>query len=176
MESDDSLRACADRQQIHDALLRYARGVDRLDEELISSAYHPDATDHRGEQGSSGFRGADAGQTLVARLRTSCDASFHAISNILIELNGAQALVESYFEVWQSKASPSGDSSLHICGRYIDRFERRDAGWRIADRVVVTDLGHRTTPGGQREPIPATGTRSRNDPSYFDRTERMTPR
>ncbi len=36
------------RTQIHDALMRSCRGVDRLDRELILSAYHPAAHDNHG--------------------------------------------------------------------------------------------------------------------------------
>ena len=32
----------------HDCLVRYCRGVDRLDRELVLSAYHPDAIDDHG--------------------------------------------------------------------------------------------------------------------------------
>ena len=38
------LRTLLDRAQIHDALMRYCRGVDRGDSELVLSALHPDAT------------------------------------------------------------------------------------------------------------------------------------
>jgi hypothetical protein len=171
MESEQELRATDDRQQIHDALVRYARGVDRLDPVLINSAYHPDAPDYRGGQATPGFVGADAGDVLVARLRDSCDASFHQISNVLIELDGDEAWVESYFEVWQTKATPAGDGALHVCGRYVDRFERRDAVWRIARRVAVADLTHRIGPDGERRLLPSTGMRSPEDPSYVKRTE-----
>ena len=34
-----------DRESIREATFRYARGVDRLDVELMKSAYWPDATD-----------------------------------------------------------------------------------------------------------------------------------
>jgi hypothetical protein len=37
-----------DRQDILDCLMRYSRGVDRLDRELLRSAYHPDAVDDHG--------------------------------------------------------------------------------------------------------------------------------
>ena len=42
------LRELLDRQEIHDCLMRYSRGVDRLDPDLIRSAYHDDAIDDHG--------------------------------------------------------------------------------------------------------------------------------
>ena len=38
----------SDLQCIRDTALRYCRGVDRLDEDLMKSAYWPDATDNHG--------------------------------------------------------------------------------------------------------------------------------
>lgn len=42
------VREQRDRQEIHDCLLRYTRGVDRHDRELMLSAYHSDAYDDHG--------------------------------------------------------------------------------------------------------------------------------
>lgn len=42
-----------DRQEIHDVVLRYCRGIDRLDFGLVRSAYHADAVDHH-----TGFDGS----------------------------------------------------------------------------------------------------------------------
>jgi hypothetical protein len=154
------------RRQIQDALLRYARGVDRLDAELISSAYYPDAEDYRGAAGPA-FIGAKAGPTIVERLRASCDASFHSITNMLIEIDGDVAWSESYFQVWQSKALAVGTRRLHVCGRYVDRFEKRDGSWRIARRICMTDLMNETvTPDDVEFTHRVNGLRSRQDPSY----------
>ena len=39
----------ADREAIRDVAIRYCRGVDRLDVDVLKSAYWPDATDHHGD-------------------------------------------------------------------------------------------------------------------------------
>ena len=36
------------KQEIRDALMRYSRGIDLLDPDLVKSAYHPDAYDDHG--------------------------------------------------------------------------------------------------------------------------------
>ena len=41
--SNETLQHLADRVEIQDCLLRYARGVDRGDWGLVRSTYHPDA-------------------------------------------------------------------------------------------------------------------------------------
>ena len=45
---DAELQAVVDKNAIQDVLVRYCRGVDRLDAELMKSAYWPDATDDHG--------------------------------------------------------------------------------------------------------------------------------
>src|SRR5687768_7203639 len=45
---DALLRDHRARTEIHDTLMRYCRGVDRLDRDLILSAYHPGARDNHG--------------------------------------------------------------------------------------------------------------------------------
>ena len=42
------VRSLRDRADILDCMNRYTRGADRLDRDLLLSAYHEDATDDRG--------------------------------------------------------------------------------------------------------------------------------
>ncbi|HEX8056439.1 MAG TPA: nuclear transport factor 2 family protein, partial [Novosphingobium sp.] len=41
-------REMKDRYEIYDCIMRYCSGIDRLDRELLLSAYHPDALDDHG--------------------------------------------------------------------------------------------------------------------------------
>lgn len=53
-------------------------------------------------------------------------------------------------------------------GRYVDRFERRAAGWRIASRVLVNEWAN-WLPFSEPRSAPGTGApplRSRDDVSY----------
>ena len=45
---ETTVRQLADRQAIHDVVVRYCRAVDRMDRELLLTCYHPDAIDHHG--------------------------------------------------------------------------------------------------------------------------------
>ena len=49
----------ADREAIRECALRYARGVDRLDADLMKSAYWPDATDDHGRFVGNGWEFAE---------------------------------------------------------------------------------------------------------------------
>lgn len=133
-ECQAELRALLDKDAIRDCLYRYCRGIDRADEELLRGVYWPDAHDSHGAYvgTASGFVAQ-----AVPRLRAG-GRGVHQISNVLIELHGDAAAVESSFLALQtSAAAPTLETFL--CGRYLDRFERRGAQWRIAERTVVYD-------------------------------------
>lgn len=152
MADTDDLRS-ADRFAIEQALLRYTRGVDRKDWDLVRSAYHVDAHDDHGN-----YKGDIDGfiESLVTR-HAGIEQSTHLISNITIEFAGADAaLVETYFIVHQRFSPAAGDGrnayvrgraatadeavETEVVGRYVDRFARRGGAWRIARRVVVFEV------------------------------------
>ena len=79
-----ALRALLDKQAIHEVLMRYCRGIDRCDEELLRSAYHHDATDNHGQ-----FNGkaADFVPWAIKSLRRD-ERTTHFLCNELIEVEG----------------------------------------------------------------------------------------
>lgn len=137
-----ALQTLLDREAIRDCLYRYCRGIDRCDEAALRSAYWPDATDCHGA-----WKGSATGfiDQALTKLRQG-GRRVHQISNILIELAGDVAAVESSFIALQSTATQPGRETF-LCGRYVDRFERRQGEWRVADRTVVYDwIEERTRP------------------------------
>lgn len=157
-----------DREAIRDCLFRYCRGIDRADEEALRSAYWPDASDCHGA-----YSGSAAGfiEQALPRLRSG-GRRVHQITNALIELQGSIAAVESRFLALQSSAAAPAQETF-LCGRYVDRFEKRAGEWRVADRTVVYDwIEERTRPElaqgneelfGARKP---TGSVAPTDPVY----------
>jgi len=142
---DAGLQRLLDRSAIQDALARYARAVDRGDWEELWSVYHSDAHDDHVD-----YHGDVAG--LIGWLKdrfAGADNSMHFLGNCLIEFAGPDlALVETYFasirlrpplEEERRELAPSDAVCRQSCGRYIDRFERRDDEWRIARRRVVLE-------------------------------------
>lgn len=133
---DLALQSLLDKEAIRECLYRYCRGIDRVDEDALRSAYWPDATDHHGP-----FVGTANGfiDWAVERLRTS-RRMVHMIGNISIVLQGSVAAVESYFQAFQEDRNANDEpEETFMCGRYVDLFERRDSEWRIASRKVVFD-------------------------------------
>ena len=123
-----------DRQAIHDCLMTYCRGIDRLDRELLLSVYHPDAIDDHGVFVGSPEEFAD---WAIAMHTTTHLSHQHCIFNYTCDLDGDVAHTESYFMFvgLNRKGNPLAMSG----GRYIDRFEKRSGRWAISARLCVRD-------------------------------------
>lgn len=133
------------KQEITEVLHRIARATDRVDPELYAAGFHDDGEDHHGLVNGSV-------RNIIANLQkaTHLVYSQHAITNVLIELHGDVANVESCFNAAHQARYEDGLLwDEFIRGRYIDRFETRDSGpWKIARRVVVWDWS-RIEPSGE---------------------------
>jgi hypothetical protein len=136
------LRLVEDRQAIHDVIVRYCRGVDRSDPDLVLAAFHDDAIDNH-------FGVVLPFREAIGTLKTarsgggsppSKTTSMHNICNVLIEVDGDIARCESYVIVIVRIPQDGGTIDWMHAGRYVDRFERRNGEWRIAYRTVVYDL------------------------------------
>jgi hypothetical protein len=168
VNTDARLQQLLDREAIRDCLYRYCRGIDRRDEEALRSAYWSDATDCHGAWVGSATGFIDA---ALEKLRTA-GRMVHVLGNVLIELHGDSAAAESYFVAFQEEPAAGGATQeTLLCGRYVDRMEKRAGEWRIAARTVTYDwLRSTPLPGpllpqafGVRQP---TGGRHPDDPLY----------
>jgi hypothetical protein len=161
-EHSAAVQRLIDLQEIRDCLNRYARGLDRHDEELLASAYHPDALDHHGP-----FVGDIASFVQWANeLHESAWAAHsHYMVNNDVEFDGDVAHSEAY--VLFVLRRKDGERLDFGGGRYLDRFERRDGEWRIAQRQLVVDWFGETSAAahGNVTQYPM-GTWDRSDPSY----------
>lgn len=124
------------RQQIADVIYRYARGIDRMDFDLVRSCYHPDAYDDHGA-----FRGnvddlIAAAKEFLARWT----ATQHFMGNMLIEVDGERGRAETYAVAYHRREDAEGNGKDDVMAiRYVDRFEKRNGEWKIAYRVVVNE-------------------------------------
>lgn len=165
---DTILREVVARQRIHDTLVRSCRGVDRLDADLIRSAYHPDAIDDHGsfvgpvDEFIAWVMGNHGDGRIIA-----CT---HHLSNMLIVIDGAVAHCESYALVTHRRMIDGVLCDMLAHGRYLDRVEERDGEWKIAHRFVIGDWD-RIDPverqlGGPLTQALRPSLRSRDDDSY----------
>ena len=158
----------ADREAIKDCLYRYSRGMDRCDEDMLRSAYWEDAIDEH-----MTFKGTR--EELIAwsmPIVKGMHQAFHMIGNVFIRIHGNKADVESYFYGFHRIPHPDGVARDTVgSGRYLDKFEKRNDEWRIAERIVMTDwfrdypdsADWEVGPFGMKVPC---GARRPEDPSY----------
>ena len=138
MPDEAALQRLLDRQSIIDCLLRYTRGVDRGDWDLMSSAYHEDALDDHGYFVGRGVELAKWSAEF-RRLNPSVRVVRHTLTNHTFEFDGPDtAHVETYYA---ADTVLDGDTPVlrTSLGRYVDRFERRGGDWRIAARVCTVE-------------------------------------
>ena len=174
----ERLQRLADTQEIHEVLLRWCRGIDRGDEELMRSAYHPDAVD---EHGANTYTGETAARAYIEKHRRAFKRHMHLTLNTLIEVDGDTATAESYM-IASLVPNRSGPEALMLAGgRYLDRLERRAGEWRLIHRHMIMEWltsvdqmpGERwreivDSAAGDLLPheLPYTGDRSPGDASY----------
>lgn len=163
-----TLDELADRHAIHQVLLRYARGLDRLDNALARSCYWDDAIEDHGHFVGSpdDFIPWADGTTLMF------EATQHAILNHVCDLQGDEAFCETYYHF--SGVTAGEGPNFMSTGRYVDHLRKRGGEWRIANRVTVVE-GTYDVPKAGLAPSPKTAytadqpcqaTRDRNDVSY----------
>jgi SnoaL-like protein len=160
--TDVRLGALLHRQDIMDCLHRYTRGVDRVDVDLIRSAFWPDAVDHHGPVTGS----VEDFLAYWLPLQPARQVSQHYVANTTIDIDDDIAHVETYFTYFH-KAFDAPEMTVSG-GRYADRFERREDGWRIILRVVIREWsmvldGSRTA--GYLAEL-SRGRKDRSDPTY----------
>jgi hypothetical protein len=168
---EQALRRLLDKQEITEVLYRWARASDRQDLDLLSTVYHPGATEDHGV-----FAGTAADFIRWLKDRWSdghLPGTNHVITNVRIEISNDRtfAAVESYFFVHMTAHLAGGALDEFLGGRYLDRFERRDGDWRVTNRVCAYDWGRsepetedawfRRVPGNY-----TWGAVGRSDPSY----------
>lgn len=125
-----------DRAAIEDCLHRYCHAVDRCDPQLLLGVYWPGAIDdHIFWRGN-----AEAFVEFCMPILRSRDQTLHSLSNIMIRFDGDQARVQSYYHAYERLRRKNGaPNDVTMWGRYLDRMEKRNGEWRIADRKVVLD-------------------------------------
>ena len=165
----DPLETLLAKSEIEDCLKRYARGVDRRDWEGVRACFHPDAIDHHGE-----FCGTcDEFIAWVSARHAEIPFAMHYLLNCLIEfISNRSAAVETYFWAIQrrerrSETGQAAGTDYEVFGRYVDRFEKRDGVWRVADRKVTYDSTRQLPSSNHlRKMVGVLGRRDKADPVY----------
>jgi ketosteroid isomerase-like protein len=139
MSHAPEIQALLDKQAITEVLHRYCRGADRADIELVAGAYHPDAVeDHGGVYDGP----ASAYVENMAKILPKAGQMNHLTTNVIIELDGDVAKVESYILAFSRMKKDGEKFDTLTLARALDRFERRAGEWKIAKRQIIWEWNH----------------------------------
>jgi hypothetical protein len=123
-----------DKQEIADLCARYTFALDQQDWPALRGCFTDEPVFvHPGGR----IEGIDR---IIERARGALeplDASQHLLGNILIEVDGHDAVSICYFQAQHVRAGTPGGDTYLIAGSYADRLVRTTQGWRIAERVQV---------------------------------------
>lgn len=166
MSPEADIQRVIDQAAVRDVHLRYCRGIDRQDWDLVRSCYHPNAIDNHGP-----YNGDPAGFIEFAQeFLEVCDTTTHFTGNQLVEIEGDVAWHEAYCRAYHRLKPTETDPAIDwmVNFRYFDRMERRDGAWGIVDRVVIVDTERRdpVPDDGVAPPAWHMGTTDYSDPSY----------
>ena len=109
----------------------FARTLDERHWHRVSEVFAEDITFDYGLGERSGM------PALMENFRShldNCGPSQHLLGSIIIEVDGDTAESRSYVQARHQGAGDRADLWLDSNGEYIDRWERRDSGWRIVRR------------------------------------------
>jgi hypothetical protein len=190
------LRDVADRQQVEETLYRYCRACDRLDAELMESCFWPDATAYHGAYNgpAEGFwRGA---LHFLSHIKASLHYAMNVIVELDGDLAHQEAIYQAWHRVDKGPihispfetgpyAGPDAanrtpqvfngfpghdeayDEDAVFHGRYVNRFQRRGAEWRILNHVCFGEWTY-WRKASERAPMTySLARRDRSDPAYW---------
>ncbi len=161
--TDQAVQCLIDERNLRDLAATYMRGLDRLEPSLLRSVFADDATTHYGS-----FTGnPDEMVAMAMRALGAYRTTQHLLGQINLSIDGDTATGEVYFQAFHQHATENFDR--FICGRYIDRYARRDGSWLMTHRTELVDWT-RTEPISDdyftKRPHTVRGTRDTTDLSY----------
>lgn len=159
---ETELLELADKQQIHDCVYRYGRGIDRHDEAILRTVFHADSVDIHGDVTLSRDDFIPWANQWHENVAVSHQ---HNMTTHFSDIDGDDAHAVTY--VIFCLCRKDGVTIQVGGGRYIDRLQRRDGVWQILIRRITIDWRFNedrstaTSLGGHQR-----GTWDRSDPSY----------
>ena len=158
------------RNEIHDLIVALSRAMDRGDEALLRSLWHPGAEVELGGYFSGS---AEDFRTYMMETVRSLVRIAHTLANEWISVDGDAAVAETYAIALATSPTDQGAQDALVGGRYLDRFERIDGAWKFTHRTFVHDwqieqpsTDQRDDPDGMYAALTRRGTLHPDDPVY----------
>jgi hypothetical protein len=134
---DPQLQELIDERDIRRLLAEYAHGCDRCDGALMGSVYVADSWDDHGTVKAAGPEFARVMTEEI--IPASCDTLSHLLGQSLVEIDGDTARAETYYLAVTRSTVDGVPMCNQLGGRYVDRLERVDGGWKVKHRVCLRD-------------------------------------
>ncbi|MEM1189290.1 MAG: nuclear transport factor 2 family protein [Pseudomonadota bacterium] len=153
----EGLEGLLAKQEIVEVTVRYARAIDRLDEAMLRSVFHPGARHNHFYAGPSSdpdrpATDDDPGDFVrfAFQVLSTHTHTHHQLGNHLVEFTSdTAARCECYFTAYhrmRALGDPQAgadafetEMDFFVGGRYIDRFDCRGGVWKIVERTGMTD-------------------------------------
>ena len=133
------------REEMRDVIVRYCRGVDRRDWNLVRTCFTADARHQHLEFIGTTDEFVGFASTVLAGI----PSTLHAICGVSFEVDADRTMSEAAFVAYHrikgddSKDAPfptgGVDTDWIVAGRYVDQWRRVDDKWLIADRRAFHD-------------------------------------
>jgi SnoaL-like domain len=142
--------------QIGEVLIRYATAIDQRDWSLFRTCWTDDFDADYDQLGH--FSSIDALTDVMRQSHESMGATYHRMSNFVIDVDGDRATARSYVHAVLMLIPGDATNWIDAVGHYDDVFVRTADGWRIRRRISHTarvltggDLAAAATarPGGE---------------------------
>jgi hypothetical protein len=143
-----SLEWLLDVEEIREALTQYFCALDRLDGEGAKRIFDADAHE---DHGPVVGRAHDFVDNALPLMRVTHERMIHRVIHASVDISGDTAISEAQ---WTAILCNAVTDQFYV-GRYIDRWVRRDAGWRITHRLAITDWWRYEARNAQRFAIGA---------------------
>ena len=140
--------------ELNQLAYRYAAAVDACDVEAFLGVFHPDArlrSYHPDTEAPfADLSGHERLASIPNTMRGMYRHTAHMMTNHLVEVDGDSASGQVLCAARHLSNDSEQPNSMNVIIRYIDRYERREGAWKIADRQIrflwselheVTDSG-----------------------------------
>jgi 3-phenylpropionate/cinnamic acid dioxygenase small subunit len=133
---ESALQGLLDEAAIREVCTRYATALDNRDWELLSTCFTKDAvTIYDGIGECAGY---DAIEELCRQALTPLTRTQHLLGNFASEVQGDTASAQCYLQAQHVREGTPGGDNFILAGRYTDKLNRTDEGWRISSRRLET--------------------------------------
>jgi 3-phenylpropionate/cinnamic acid dioxygenase small subunit len=133
--TDMSLQILLDEREITRGLSRFARILDGKIWDELSDVFADDLCFDYGSGGEQ--HGIAALRANMTRFLDICGGTQHLIGSVLVDVNGDEAVSRAYVQARHQAVGGNGGAVFDTNGEYIDRWQRRQKGWRIVRRDAL---------------------------------------